>query len=85
MLLEVGKANVEARSDREATALTEAARNGKTETVKVLLEVGKANAEHEDDSGWTPLMYAEKNDDKEAAQVLRSYIDKQTRMSSGEN
>jgi ankyrin repeat protein len=85
VLLEVGKANVEARSDREATALTEAARNGKTETVKVLLEVGKANAEHEDDSGWTPLMYAEKNDDKEAAQVLRSYIDKQTRMSSGEN
>jgi hypothetical protein len=30
-------------------------------------------------------LYAEQNDDEEAAQMLRSYIDKQTRMSSGGN
>jgi ankyrin repeat protein len=81
----LSKANVEARNDSEATALTEAARAGRTETVKLLLEVGKANADPKGDYGWTPLLYAEKNDDKEAVQVLRSYIDKQTRISSGGN
>jgi ankyrin repeat protein len=81
----LSKANVEARNDSEATALTEAARAGRTETVKLLLEVGKANADPKGDYGWTPLLYAEQNDDEEAAQMLRSYIDKQTRMSSGGN
>ncbi|KAG9200830.1 hypothetical protein G6514_006686 [Epicoccum nigrum] len=78
----LSKANVEARNESEATALTMAARRRETETVKLLLEVGKANADPKDDYEWTPLMYAEKNDDQETAQLLRSYIDQQTRMSS---
>jgi ankyrin repeat protein len=78
----LSKANVEARNDSEATALAEAARTGRTETVKLLLEVGKATADPKDIYELTPLMYAEKNDDQETAQLLRSYIDQQTRMSS---
>ncbi|XP_014553664.1 hypothetical protein COCVIDRAFT_40310 [Bipolaris victoriae FI3] len=58
VLLQAGKADIEAKNSDGWTPLMQAAKGGHRDTVEVLLSVGKANVEARDNGGWTPLMEA---------------------------
>jgi ankyrin repeat protein len=70
LLLNTGKAGLDARDVNGETPLSWAARNGHGAIVKLLLATGKVDVNAKNKTGWTPLSWATEGRHKDVVELL---------------